>query len=347
MTDAPPLTDQQTAVLQAIYDYFREHGTWPAFIAIDRPLRRAHDWDTAAIVQSLPEDAIVHPRHGNLRPVSNDEIRLRLRGFALVQGSSDDTERFVRLLRWLAEREKQYEPPDGNDDEMPQVTSQEVAQHLSLDDADRLPLQRLYTMLQLDHWGLGGSGSNEDGWQVRLGPEIWRFRNVQTIDDCVAAREAWLAEGRPTIPRVNPAPEAWLSAQAPSSPAPYVDQKVIEAIRAKDGQSKFDVTKLLTLIDELNDNYDRGNTYASHALLRGLLDHVPPILNCKNFEEVANNYRWSQTDKKYIKWLANFRAQGDDALHRQISTRADLLGFDDMPASVCVDWLLRECADHL
>jgi hypothetical protein len=102
----------------------------------------------------------------------------------------------------------------------------------------------------------------------------------------------------------------------PVASSPYVDAKIVEAIRAKDGQSKFDVTKLLGLIDELNDNYARRNTYASHALLRGLLDHIPPILSCKNFEEVANNYRWPQTDKKYIKWLANFRAQGDDALHR-------------------------------
>jgi hypothetical protein len=187
-------TDQQIAVLQAIYDYFHEHSTWPTFITIDRPIRRAHGWDTAAIVQSLPESVIVQPRHGNLRPVANDQLRLRLRGFLSVRDSTDDTERFVQLLRWLAGREMEYEPPAGSDDEMPQVTSQEAAQHLGLDAADRLSLQRLYAMLQLDHWGLGGSGSNEDGWYVRLGPDIWRFRNVQTIEDCVQAREDWLAE---------------------------------------------------------------------------------------------------------------------------------------------------------
>jgi hypothetical protein len=129
--------------------------------------------------------------------------------------------------------------------------------------------------------------------------------------------------------------------------SPYVDAKVVAAIQAKDGQSTFDVTKLLSLIAELNDNCARSNTYASHALLRGLLDHIPPILSCKNFEEVANNYHWPQTDKKYLKQLAAFRAQGDDALHRQISADADLLGFDDMPKSVCVDRLLLECAKKL
>jgi hypothetical protein len=60
--------------------------------------------------------------------------------------------------------------------------------------------------------------------------------------------------------------------------SPYVDEKVVAAIRAKEGQSRFDLTKLLTLIDELNDNYAHRNMYGSHALLRGLLDHIPPIL---------------------------------------------------------------------
>jgi hypothetical protein len=123
--------------------------------------------------------------------------------------------------------------------------------------------------------------------------------------------------------------------------------KIVEAIRAKDGQSKFEVTKLLGLIDELNDNYVNRNTYASHALLRAILDHIPPILGCTDFAAIANNYSWGRTDKRYIKKLADFRDQADDALHRQISSKADLLGIDDMPASVCVDRLLQECAERL
>jgi hypothetical protein len=70
-------------------------------------------------------------------------------------------------------------------------------------------------------------------------------------------------------------------------------------------------------------------------------------LSQPHFDAVASNYRWSVTDKKYMKQLAAFRAQGDDALHRQISNKADLLSFDDMPASVCVDHLLQECAEQL
>jgi hypothetical protein len=77
------------------------------------------------------------------------------------------------------------------------------------------------------------------------------------------------------------------------------------------------------------------------------LDHIPPILGCAHFEAVASNYAWGRTDKRHIKKLADFRAQGDDALHRQISETPDLLDFDDMPASICVDRLLQECAVRL
>jgi hypothetical protein len=462
-TVAVSLTDQQTVVLQAIYDHFREHGRWPTFITIDRPIRRRHHWDTGPIILSLPESLIVPPRQG-MPPIASDELRLRLLGIQACDGSSDDLELFIQTLHWLAEREETYEPLADSGDEMPQVTSQEIADHLGLGDADPLPLQRLYAMLDLDHWGIGGSSRSENGWSVRLMPDIWRFREVHSVEDCMAVREAWLAEGRPAVltadetaqdayfhvrlgmkgrsskyrvlpdlslealdvqilapyrsghaivadgdiiqltdiiqirivqtdrptkelPRRRtrraqgvisvPSNDDWSLATTsgtdvtndfitgapgqlpvevvepvdPSAPAqarsPYVDEKVIEAIRAKDGQSKFDVTKLLTLIDELNDNYARQNTYGSHALLRGLLDHIPPILGQPHFDAVASSYRWSVTDKKYMKQLAAFRAQGDDALHRQISTDADLLGFDDMPKSVCVDQLLLECAKRL
>jgi hypothetical protein len=41
------------------------------------------------------------------------------------------------------------------------------------------------------------------------------------------------------------------------------------------------------------------------------------------------------------------KAQADDALHRQISTKPCVLRFADLPASVCINRLLRECADRL
>jgi hypothetical protein len=459
-----PLTADQQLVLQAVYDRFHEDGTWPAFITVDRPLRRAHGLDTGAVYLSLPDSLVIKSRPG-LGFAPNEELRLRLRGIQACDGSSEDTDRFVRLLPWLAQRELDFEPEPGMTETDPRATSEEVREFLGLDEGDHVALKRLHAMLQLDNWGLGGGGSNDDSWFVNLGPNIWRFRDVQTVKDCIEAREQWVAEahaavlpmvpaapthffhvriatkskpsreevrldlsedelesrflapyrnGRPmvingtTVPlddfkaihitrseqssaelrpieqaeqRTRRAvamglPEDWRVAKrgqdvtdqfiteppgsaviqeaVPASqplalpaPALYVDRTIVDTIRAKVGVSTLDVTKLLGLVEELNDNHGRENTYASHALLRAILDHLPPILGLKTFNEVVSNYSWGHTDGKYMKKLLDFKLQADDALHRVISPKPDLLGQEDMPPRVWVNKLLQECADKL
>jgi hypothetical protein len=123
----------------------------------------------------------------------------------------------------------------------------------------------------------------------------------------------------------------------------YVDAQVIAAIRAHHAPGRFDWAKLLRLIDELNDNYARGSTYAVHAVLRAILDHIPPLLGCSTFMAAVNNYPWSRTDKAYMKRLLDFRLQADDAMHRQISAQTDLLSPDDIPPRAWINRLLQEC----
>jgi hypothetical protein len=45
--------------------------------------------------------------------------------------------------------------------------------------------------------------------------------------------------------------------------------------------------------------------------------------------------------------LREFRDQADDALHRQISVKSDMLNMDDMPSRAAVRRLLQECIDKL
>lgn len=137
-------------------------------------------------------------------------------------------------------------------------------------------------------------------------------------------------------------PAARQRAHAPSGP--YVDTQVIAAIKARQGADQFDRSKLLRLIGELNDNYARGNGYAVHALLRAILDHIPPLLGCASFAAAVNKYRWSRTDQGYMRKLLDFRLQADDVLHRQISSKTDLLSLEDAPPRAWVNRLLQECA---
>lgn len=126
--------------------------------------------------------------------------------------------------------------------------------------------------------------------------------------------------------------------------ASYIGAQLIAAMKAQEATDRFDRAKLLQLIDELNDNHIRGNAYAAHALLRAILDHIPPLLGCANFAAVASNYPWSQTDKSYMRKLLDFKLQADDVLHRQISPKTDLLSLDDIPPRAWVNRLLQECA---
>jgi hypothetical protein len=482
VTNDLSMAPDQHHLLQAVYDRFRADGAWPAFITVDRPLRR-QGMDTGAVAQAIPQSLLLRPMPGTYRPNPNDLVRLTIRGIAACDGSDDDIDHFVRLLRWLAEKEIEFEPTTGADETMPRLTSAEIRDHLDLGETDTCPLRRLYAMLQLDHWGLGGSGGTPDDWFVHVGPDIWRYRDVQTAEDCAAARENWRREGSPfdasvleeaqpdglwpdaespisepdeTVPDVSyyharistgsnprdevrldlsrdeltsrflepyrvgrpivvggrtipisdlikirisrteqpstelrpivqaerrrqavssPLSEDWLIARAgedvtdsfitepPGQSAvtaaaalpavlarravPYVAEKLTASIQAKVEVSQLDCTKLLQLIDELNDNYARENAYAAHALLRAILDHIPPILGCASITEVANNYQWSRTDRGYVKRLLDFKPQGDDVLHRQISGKADLLGMDDLPPRVWLNRLLQECAAKL
>ena len=108
---------------------------------------------------------------------------------------------------------------------------------------------------------------------------------------------------------------------------------------------RFDTGKLVHLIEELNDNYSRGNTYAAHALLRAILDHIPPLLDCGDFSTVRNSDRLSRTDKSYARNHLDFKPQANDALHRPISRKVDLICLDDMPPRIWINRLLQGCTD--
>lgn len=360
--DGAALDHEQQLVLQAIYDRFRDRSEWPTFISIDRPLRREHGMDTRAVFNSLPDSLVVKPRQA-MGPTDTDELILRLPGIDVCTGGCEDTERFVRLLRWFAEQEVAFAPPPGSEGTMPRITSDDAAVFLGLrrdDHGYEAALRRLHAMLRLDRWGTGSSGSNEEGWVVEVAPDIWRFRDVQTVEEVIRVREQWTAEARAAAPYFqSPVQLAFPSGVFGPSARPmgvqprhsggaaYVDQQVIDAIQAKAAGSAYDVTKLLALIEELNANYEAEHTYGAHALLRAILDHIPPILGQPHFEAVVNNYPWPQTDKGYLRQLLNSKIQAHDALHRQISPKPCVLRYTDLPAGVCVNRLLQECADRL
>ncbi|UOX87846.1 hypothetical protein MUY14_40100 [Amycolatopsis sp. FBCC-B4732] len=128
----------------------------------------------------------------------------------------------------------------------------------------------------------------------------------------------------------------------PDSSNNYVSSRITESLKAKSEASSFDLDKLLRLTSELNQNFAQRNPYACHALLRTILDHIPPIFGQRNFDAVAANHSWSRSDKKYIKFLAEFRGQADDVLHRQIGSSPSFIEMEDLPPRARVNALMAE-----
>jgi hypothetical protein len=190
----------------------------------------------------------------------------------------------------------------------------------------------------------------------RLPDSAHRHRAWWGNNDATVAAKAWLSAGW-HVESVNQSAGEVVFGRGPSSQArggrpsvterlaPYIDAQVGASTVARAQTLGLDCGKLARLVAELNDNYSRGNSYAAHALLRALLDHIPPLLGCPDFKVAANNYPWGRTDKSYAHRLLDFKLQADDALHRQISRRPDRLDLTDMPPKIWVNTILQECAE--
>jgi hypothetical protein len=189
----------------------------------------------------------------------------------------------------------------------------------------------------------------------RLPESAYRHRAWWGNNDGTAEAKAWLdagwrvesvdqAAGEVVFTRAADGQSRTAARPAPSRPG-YVDPQVSTSLAARAEAIGLNPGKLTRLVAELNDSYNRGNAYAAHALLRAILDHIPPLLGCADFKAAANSYPWSRTDRGYARRLLDFKLQADDALHRQISKTTDQLGIDDMPPKVWVNRILQECAE--
>ena len=122
----------------------------------------------------------------------------------------------------------------------------------------------------------------------------------------------------------------------------YVNKSRLDEIR-KLSPANFDLCRLCQLCSEL-DTAHKNQSYLSIALLtRALLDHVPPIFNCKNFDEVSNNYSGTKSFKESMQHLQNSsRRIADSFLHTQIRNKESLPTFTQVDYTNDIDVLLGE-----
>ena len=127
-----------------------------------------------------------------------------------------------------------------------------------------------------------------------------------------------------------------------SSTGIYVDLariKELDSIK----NSSYDTSKLVRLCEELNLCYSKECVFSIAMLIRAILDHVPPIFKMDNFEQVANNYKWGQSEKNLILHLQrSLRNIADSHLHKKIRKKESLPNLTQVNFKNELDVLLQE-----
>jgi hypothetical protein len=107
--------------------------------------------------------------------------------------------------------------------------------------------------------------------------------------------------------------------------------------------SQFDFRKLIRLCEELNIVSREECYFATAALTRALVDHVPPLFGKKNFSEVANNYAGSKSFREAMEHLdSGAKKVADGHLHTQIRTSETLPTTQQVNFASGIDLLLSE-----
>ena len=127
----------------------------------------------------------------------------------------------------------------------------------------------------------------------------------------------------------------------------YVATSRINELRSLVGRA-WDVTRLVRLTEELNIANANDCNMSIAMLVRAIVDHVPPIFSCKNFDEVANNYSGSKSFKGSMQHLNNsLRNIADSHLHQQIRQSEVLPAYSQVDFSADLDVLLAEVVRKL
>ena len=120
----------------------------------------------------------------------------------------------------------------------------------------------------------------------------------------------------------------------------YIDKKRFHALKKKRG--KFDFSRLLQMLTELNHAFSIGNYISVILLVRAILDHVPPVFNLNTFAEVANNHGTKSFKDSMLHLENSSRKIADSYLHTRIRSKESLPNKTQVNFSNDLDVLLAE-----
>jgi hypothetical protein len=209
----------------------------------------------------------------------------------------------------------------------------------SLDGADRARFKRLVIEAKsLVDSGLGMA--NDFGAPLLQMQHLRGFGawNPPTPDELLEAIA--LVEGGLNLVRrkkVQPA-----KAPGKSTLPLYVDAERILQLQAVK-TPEWDLRKLVRLLQEINLAHVNEMHMATAMLVRAVADHVSPIMGCRTFPEVANNYTAPRSFSDQMKHLdGSMRKVADMHLHQQVRKSEVLPSAAQVDFRAALDVLLAE-----
>lgn len=122
----------------------------------------------------------------------------------------------------------------------------------------------------------------------------------------------------------------------------FIDSNRLRGLK-KISSANFDLSRLLRMCGELNDNFLRKNYISSILLIRAILDHIPPIFGFKTFFEVTNNSKCEKSIKDSFQHLeSSSRKIADGYLHIPIRKKETLPTYTQVKFTQDLDVLLGE-----
>lgn len=94
----------------------------------------------------------------------------------------------------------------------------------------------------------------------------------------------------------------------------------------------FDLRRLIRLCEELNRCFGASSFFATAALVRTIINHVPPLFGARTFAEVANNIGGKSDKKSLLRLETASRDISNSALHQQIQKK------EVLPTAIQVDF---------
>lgn len=175
---------EQRRVLETVYGPFATSATWPKYQYVDKELDAAGH-DLAAALADMPAGLLKpDPRWPGHVLQPGDDIALTLAGLAAVGAAAADVDLFMRFLRLIVARERDFRPASPSAAEEVAISSAEVATALNL---DQLEVRKLWAFVHVEPL-LGSGGGEPDRWHYEIRGNVRLFRDAYVVADYLRLR---------------------------------------------------------------------------------------------------------------------------------------------------------------